>query len=163
MPRRLLFLAALVALAPVTARAADKRPMTVDDLFKFKRVGDPQISPNGTQVVYTVAEVDLAANKTATHLWVAPTQEGGKPRQLTSAGKSDRHPRWSPDGRRLLFESNRSGSVQLWVLDLDGGEARRLTDVSTEAANGVWSPDGSQIAFVSAVYPEFSEKPFKES
>src|SRR4029077_9569521 len=99
---------------------------------------------------------------TSSDIWLAPTSKG-EPRQLTNSGKKDKHPRWSPDGKRLLFESNRSGDNQLWVIDLDGGEARQLTTISTEAGNGLWSPDGKTIAFVSAVWPEYSDKPFKES
>lgn len=106
--------------------------------------------------------MDLAANSTASSIWVAPAGKG-EPRQVTNSGKKDRHPRWSPDGKHLLFESNRSGAYQLWLIALDGGEARQLTTISTGANDAIWSRDGSQIAFVSAVYPEFSDKPFKES
>jgi dipeptidyl aminopeptidase/acylaminoacyl peptidase len=161
---RLPLLVVLCLCAP-PALAADKRPMQIEDLFKFKRVAEPQISPDGKLVVYQVTSVNLADNKTTTDLWIADTNANGKGalRQLTNAGKSDKHPRWSPDGKQILFESNRSGSNQIWVIDVNGGEARKLTDISTEASNAIWSPDGSHIAFVSAVYPEFSEKPFKES
>ena len=86
-----------------------------------------------------------------------------QPRQLTTTTKKDRHPRFSPDGRRILFESNRSGENQLWLIDLSGGEARQLTTIASEASTGIWSPDGKQIAFVSAVYPEYSDKPYAES
>ncbi|MFL5339245.1 MAG: S9 family peptidase, partial [Gemmataceae bacterium] len=97
-------------------------------------------------------------------LWIAATDGKGEPRQLTNAaGKKDHHPRWSPDGKRILFESNRSGETQLWVIGLDGGEAKQLTTISTGASDAIWSRDGKTIAFVSAVYPEYSEKPFKES
>src|SRR5262249_30356215 len=146
------------------AKAADKRPMEVADLFKFKRVGDPQISPDGKLVAYTVGTVDMEGNSVPSSIWLAPTTGKGEPRQLTNVpGKKDRHPRWSPDGKYILFESNRGGSMQLWVIALAGGEARQLTNISTEAASALWSPDGKHIAFVSAVYPEFSSKPFKES
>ena len=74
--------------------------MTLDDLFAFKRVGDPQISPDGKQVVYQVTTVDLDANKTSTNLWVAATDGKTPPRQLTTSSKRDRHPRWSPDGKQ---------------------------------------------------------------
>jgi dipeptidyl aminopeptidase/acylaminoacyl peptidase len=137
--------------------------MEVADLFKFQRVADPQISPDGKSVVYQVGTVDLAGNKSTTNLWIAAADGKSAPRRLTTSTKSDRHPRWSPDGGRILFESNRSGETQLWVIDLSGGEARQLTSLSTGASNGIWSPDGKKIAFVSAVYPEFSEKPFAES
>src|SRR5437762_2730890 len=80
----------------------------------------------------------------------------GPPRQLTTAGKKDKHPRWSPDGQHILFESNRSGDFQLWVISVAGGEAKQLTSIATEAGTGIWSPDGKWIAFVSTVYPEFS-------
>lgn len=151
-----------ICLAP-SLTWAQKRPMALNDLFEFKRVGDPQVSPNGKAVVYQVTTVNLDANKSTTNLWAAPADGSVSPRQLTSSSKSDRHPRWSPDGTKILFESSRSGENQLWVLDLTGGEAKQLTTISTGASNGIWSPDGKSIAFVSAVFPEFSEKPFKES
>jgi dipeptidyl aminopeptidase/acylaminoacyl peptidase len=153
---------ALLLLAPL-APAAERRPMKVEDLFAFNRVGAPRISPDGKSAVYQVGAVDLAANKTSTALWLAPTDGKGEPKPLTDPkGKRDANPRWSPDGERILFESNRSGSNQLWVLTADG-EAKQLTNISTGASNGAWSPDGKHVAFVSSVYPEFSEKPFAES
>ena len=166
MPQAVVLCAALALLALPVAVHADggKRPMTIDDLLAFKRVSDPQISPDGKSVVYVVGEVDLPGNKTSSSLWQAPSDGKGEPRRLTNAsGKKDSHPRWSPDGKQILFESNRSGDGQLWIIDVDGGEARQLTTLSTGAGNAVWSRDGKMIAFVSAVYPEYSEKPFKES
>ncbi len=161
MPRTFLaLLAAFLFIAPATAQ---KRPMEIADLFRFKRVADPQISPDGKHVVYQVTTVNLDENKSSTNLWLAATDGKTPPKQLTTTSKSDRHPRWSPDGKRILFESNRGGESQLWAIDLDGGEARQLTNLNTGAWNGIWSPDGSHVAFVSTVYPEFSDKPFKES
>lgn len=161
--RHVRFAAFLFALStPVIA--AEKRPMTVDDLFRFQRVSDPQVSPDGRQVVYVVSVItDPAKNKSHSNLWLADTDGKSPPRQLTSTDKKDRHPRWSPDGKKILFESNRGGNTQLWTIDLGGGEARQLTKVSTEAGNAVWSRDGAHVAFVSAVFPEFSDKPFAES
>jgi dipeptidyl aminopeptidase/acylaminoacyl peptidase len=147
-----------------TPAEAAKRPMTVADLYAFHRVSDPQVSPDGLTVAYAVATItDAGANKSHSHLWLAPIDGSSPPRQLTAAEKKDRRPRWSPDGQKILFESNRSGDQQLWVIDVAGGEAKQLTTISTGASGGIWSPDGSHVAFVSAVFPEYSSKPFAES
>ncbi|MBL8814817.1 MAG: S9 family peptidase [Planctomyces sp.] len=144
--------------------AVTKRVMTVEDLFRFQRVSDPQVSPDGRHVVYAVSEItDSKANKSVSRLWIVPSDGSAAPRMLTNSAAKDNHPRWSPDGRWILFESSRSGSGQLWVISTEGGEAQQLTRISTDASSGTWSPDGKHIAFVSAVYPEFSEKPFAES
>src|SRR5262245_32419437 len=151
-------LAAIVVLllVPLGGLAGDKtRPMKVDDLFRFKRLADPQISPDGKWVVYVVGDVSLEANKTVSNLWVVSTDKDATPKRLTSSAKADRHPRWSPDGKSILFESTRGGSTQLWIIDLVGGEARQLTKISSEASLGTWSRDGKQIAFLSAVWPEY--------
>ncbi len=142
--------------------AAEPRAMTVDDLLRVARVSDPDVSPDGQQVVYVVTQADVAANTTSSTLWLAPTGAGAA-RQLTTTDKKDRHPRFSPDGRRVLFESNRSGTTQLWTIAVDGGEARQLTSLASEAATGVWSPDGAWVAFVSAVWPEHSALPPAEA
>ncbi len=161
MKRLALFFLILTPLGSVAGEPA--RPMKVDDLFRFKRIADPQISPDGKWVVYVQGNVDLKANKSVRHLWLVSTDKGSAPKQLTSSEKSDGHPRWSPDGKSILFESARSGTSQLWIIDLAGGEAKQLTDIATGASIGTWSRDGKQIAFMSAVWPEYSEKAFKES
>ncbi|MFO0826027.1 MAG: S9 family peptidase [Gemmataceae bacterium] len=144
--------------------AAEKRPMKIEDLYKFKRVANPQISPDGNLVVYQVSTIDLDANKSSAALWVAATDGKTPPKQLSDPkGKKDTAPRWSPDGTKILFESTRSGSPQLWAVSPEGGEPKQVTNISTGASTGMWSPDSTHIAFVSAVYPEFSEKSFAES
>jgi dipeptidyl aminopeptidase/acylaminoacyl peptidase len=154
----------LVAIFASTSSAADGRPMTVADLFAFQRVAAPQISPDGKTVVYAVTDVSLEENKSTTALWLASTDGKAPPQQLTDPkGKRDGSPRWSPDGATILFDSNRSGSSQLWTVPAGGGEPKQTTDISTGAGQGIWSPDGTKIAFASAVYSEFSEKPFAES
>lgn len=147
---------------PWAARAAEPRVLEVEDLFRSQRVGDPQISPDGRRIAYTITTVDKAENRTDSDIWVVPA-DGGEPRRLASSPKHDRHPRWSPDGQSIVFESNRAGDFQIYIIRTDGGEAVQLTSLSTEAQQPVWSPDGRWIAFASAVFPEHSHKPFPES
>jgi dipeptidyl aminopeptidase/acylaminoacyl peptidase len=151
-----------LVLALSGAAALLARPMELEDMFRLHRVSDPQISPDGTQVAFTVTEPLKAENRTDSDIWLVSTI-GGEARKLTNSLRHDRHPRWSPDGQWLAFESNRDGSYQIWVMPAAGGEARKLTTISTEATSPVWSPDGRQLAFVSAVFAEFSTKPFAES
>ncbi len=162
MKRIALLVLLLWPLPAAYAQEKSRRPISIDDMFRFQRVADPQISPDGRLVAYVVGTVDMADNKVPSSIWLLPTEEGPA-RQLTRSGKNDRHPRWSPEGRSILFESNRSGATQLWLITVQGGEARQLTNLSTGAHNGTWSPDGTKIAFVSAVWPEFSHKPLKDS
>ncbi|MBI5770238.1 MAG: S9 family peptidase [Verrucomicrobia bacterium] len=147
-----------------------KRAMELEDIFRLKRVSEPQLSPDGKRVAYTVAEVLKDENRTNADIWIVNAdpstgsgQAAGAPRQLTNSPKRDAHPRWSPDGKWIAFESTRSGDSQIWVIAADGGEARQLTTIATGAAQANWAPDGKSVAFVSAVFPEFSERPFKES
>ncbi|MEY3458000.1 MAG: hypothetical protein RL215_1157 [Planctomycetota bacterium] len=159
-----LLISGVSGVAQESGAAPARRAMTVEDLLSFRRVGAPALDPSGQWVVYPVTEiVDSRQNKTVSRLWVAPVDLRVPPRQLTNPSGRDSNPRWSPDGRWILFESGRSGSSQLWAISSLGGEARQLTTISTGASNGIWSPDGRHIAFVSAVAPEYSELPYAES
>src|SRR5438128_12001598 len=94
----------VVATLPCAAQDAKRRPMQIDDLFRFKRIADPQISPDGKWVVYVQGVVDLEKNRTTKNLWLVSTNpdQASKPKQLTASDKSDSHPRWSPDGKHIL-------------------------------------------------------------
>lgn len=141
-----------------------QRPMAVDDLFAFRRLGPPALDPTGMWVAWSAVEItDSHQNKSVSRIWVASVDGQQPPRQLTSTNAKDSNPRWSPDGRWILFESSRSGTSQLWAISTLGGEARQLTTISTGASGGIWSRDGQRIVFNSAVYPEFSQLPFAES
>jgi dipeptidyl aminopeptidase/acylaminoacyl peptidase len=142
--------------------AQSKRPIELEDMFRIRRVSDPQLSPDGKWVAYVVTVVDKAANRTNSDIWLIPS-EGGEAKQVTNSPRHDRHPRWSPDGKWIAFESNRGGSFQIYLMGSEDGEAKQLTSISTEATSPVWSHDGKTIAFVSAVFPEYSDKPYTES
>jgi len=161
------FLCLFFTLQPVLGQQAQPRPMQIDDLFSFKRVADPQISPNGKWVVYGLGVVDMEANKINRSLWIAAADRSSPPVQLVGASKGDRRPRWSPDGSSILFEATRSGTSQLWLATPPEkgtpGGFQQLTTISTGASGAVWSRDGKHIAFVSGVWPEYSAKPFAES
>ena len=123
------------------------RRMTIEDLLAIPVLNHPQLSPDGEQVVFTVARADREANTYRINLWLV-SASGGEPRQLTTAAAKETGPRWSPDGTRLVFVSDRNGEKQLWVIPAGGGEARVLTSGKLGAADPVWSPDGRWIAFV---------------
>src|SRR5258707_7424850 len=101
-----------------------RRPITNDDLFAFKVIGDFHLSPDGTRVVFALGRTDVEKDRTLSNLWLVETA-GGAPRQLTSAAASDATPRWSPDGTQIAFISDRDERKELWVIAPDGGEARR--------------------------------------
>ncbi len=159
----ILLLFTFLSLTPnLTLNAQQKRSLEIEDLFRIKRVTDPQLSPDGKWIAFVITEVDKSANKMNSDLYLISSTGTGM-RKFTSHPGNDVNPRWSPDGKTIAFVSNRSGDGQIWLIGVNGGEARQLTTLSTGASNPVWSPDGKMIAFVSTVSPEFSDKPFKES
>ena len=130
---------------------AQKRPFDVNALMELKRMSDPQISPDGRWVTFTVQSVDVTANKKPTQIWIVPI-EGGSPRQISREGEANRRARWSPDSKRIAYISDRGGSSQIWLMDPDGGDSKQVTNLSTEADGVLFSPDGKNLLFTSEVY-----------
>lgn len=130
---------------------AEKVPFSVEDLYDLDWLEDPQLSPDGRFVAYVHVRVDRLRNSYRRSIWIAPT-DGSTPKRFTSGSKSDTSPRWSPDGSRLAFVSNRDDEKgQIYIIDLAGGEAQQLTAVLNGASAPAWSADGTRIAFLSRV------------
>ena len=158
MRRQLTALVILAAIASAAApHAAERRGITQKDLFAFVWVADPQISPDGTRVAFVRVTADAKKDQYDTAIWLALT-DGSQPPRAFTAGQRDTSPRWSPDGRSLVFtrvtdKDGKPQPPQLFLMTLGGGEPRAITDLPKGAANPVWSPDGSTIAFSSSTKP----------
>src|SRR6266481_2664112 len=155
------FLAALllVATSVLAQTPSQKRPFTFEDMMKLKRVGAPVPSPDGKWVVFDCVDVDLEANTKISDLWIAPAS-GGESRRLNPTPNHEERPRFSPDGKRLIWTSKATDPTQIWMCDFDSnagaltGKPHQVTEISTGADGGIWSPDRKNIVFVSAVYPD---------
>ena len=136
-----------------------KHPFTFEDMMKLKRVGAPVPSPDGKWVVFDCQDVDLAANTKSSHLWIVPAT-GGESRRLNPTPNHEERPRFSPDGKRLIWMSKATDPTQIWMSDFDPaggqlvGKPYQVTSISTGADGAIWSPDGKNIVFVSAVYSD---------
>jgi dipeptidyl aminopeptidase/acylaminoacyl peptidase len=165
MRRLVLSLFALIAFA-VPSFAQARHPFTFEDMMKLKRVGEPQVSPDGKWVIFSVVEVNLEANTKTPHIWIVP-KAGGQEREIIADQDADR-PRWAPDGKRFAFLSIKEGGSQVWIADFDGAPGtvtgiHKLTSIVTEAGGELWSPDGKNILFTSDVYPECDGAPAEEA
>ncbi len=144
---------ASLALLAAATLFAQKQPFDARALLDLARVADPQVSPDGRLVAYSVQSVDVPNNRKITQIWVTPVA-GGPARQITQSVQDNERPRWSPDSRRIAFISDRAGSPQVWLMDPDGANARQVTNLSTEAGGVLYSPDGRNLVFTSEVFPD---------
>ncbi len=142
----------LLLLAGV-ARAAS-HPFGFDDMARLKRLGGFDVSRDGKWVAYAVGSADVDENKTTSAIWLLPLDRSSPPRQVSAGAKKDRDPRFSPDGKRLAFVSDRDGTPQIYLLDLAGGEPRKLTHAAEGFDAPIWSPDGSFLVAASEVWAD---------
>jgi len=140
------------AQSPSTASATPPPPaprsITIDDFFQIRDVAQPEMSPDGQWVVYSVRTRMLKEDKNEQRLWMV-SSHGGDPIPMTAEGVSSSHSRWSPDGKYLAFLSSRNQDKgQVWLLNRLGGEAVRLTETVQGVNDFEWSPDSARLVLV---------------
>ena len=138
------------------SQAQTKQTITHETMWAMKRVGAPQVSPDGKWAVFSVVDPSYAETEQVSDLWIAPTDGSVKPRRLTSNKGGEGGYQWSPDGKHIAFSAKREGDEngQIYLLNVkEGGEAQRFTNLSTGASSPQWSPDGKMILFTSSVFP----------
>lgn len=150
--------------SPVTAEPAPFRdqaiapvgehPFSARDLLAFDRIGDPQVGPDGAQVLYTLRKTDLEENRGRKDLWVVGLDGGRAPIQITRHPDNEDSPRWLPDGRKFLFLARHEGVMQVFRGSLDGDAPVVLSELPVDVSNFGVSPDGRTIAFAAEVFPD---------
>ena len=130
------------AATPTTA----KRKLQPADVYRLQALSDPQVSPEGNWIAYTLSSVDSVQNKRNTDIWMV-SWDGKQAIQLTNSPDAESQPRWSPDGKYLSFVAARNGATnsQIWLLNRLGGEGLQLTNLKTSLMDYSWSPDGKKI------------------
>jgi dipeptidyl aminopeptidase/acylaminoacyl peptidase len=127
--------------------------LTVEDFFNLKEAHEPQITPDGQFIAYTVNSISLKEDKNESRIWMISTN-GGDPAPLTAEGVASSHPRWSPDGKFLAFLSSRKdadgneGKTQVYLLSRMGGEAQKVTDTVQDVDDFEWAPDSKRFVLV---------------
>jgi len=131
-------------------QAQQRHTVTLDDLDALREVSDPQLSPDGSWVAYSVSAVDTVHDRDDSDIWMT-SWDGTRTVQLTRSPAGEHTPRWSADGRYVAFLSDRDDpheSDQLWLLDTSGGEAERITSLPAGVSDYAWAPDGKRIALI---------------
>lgn len=166
----------------MTSAGPPKRLIEAEDLFSIHLVSDPRISPDGARIAYVVTTLDKKEDAYHAAIWISP-RDGGEPVRLTAGTARDTTPRWSPDGTKIAFVSNRPPAIpadkpapvpgseekekekekpepatakplpQIWVIPVNGGEAAQITHRAYGASDPAWSPDGQTIAFLATTTP----------
>jgi dipeptidyl aminopeptidase/acylaminoacyl peptidase len=150
---------ALTSVTALRGAPSAARAMTVEDLLTAVRVSDPQLSPDGKTVVFVRTTTDLATGKRNQDIWSVAADGASKPKELIGGDKAENTPRFTSDGKSIVFISSRDGAPQVYMAHADGGGVKKVTDLATGVQPPLEvSPDGSHVAFVSDVYPECADE-----
>jgi len=143
-----------VLLLLATSAVAQTHPFSFNDLMAVRRVGAPQLSPDGKWIAYDASTIDLANNMRKSAIYLVPSS-GGASRQITEGTKQDEGPAWSPDGKTIAYVSNRDGAAkQIYLWDVATGATRKISNLQGGAGSVKWLPDGSGVVAVSDVNPD---------
>ena len=140
------------AAAPAAQAAQAGTPFTSETRIDLNRLSDPQVSPDGKWVLYSVQTTDMAANRRTGHIWMRAVDGSGEPRRLAISDGGANTARWGSDGR-IYFLSGRSGSSQLWRAEADGSNPAQVTDLPTDVNAYRLSPQADRVMVSLAVYP----------
>jgi dipeptidyl aminopeptidase/acylaminoacyl peptidase len=123
-----------------------KRPMRPADIYRLPVISDPQVSPDGKWISYTLTKIDSIKDSRNADIWMI-SWDGAQDIQLTNSPDGESRARWSPDGKYLSFLSSRQESKgsQLWLMDRRGGEGKRLTEIKGGVSDYAWSPDSKKL------------------
>ena len=152
MRKAFLTTAFLACVAASVHGQAAKRAITLDDHSRVIGVGDPQRSPDGLWVAYTVTTIDAEKDRRNTDIWMVKW-DGSDELQLTSSPDGESSPRWSPDNKYLAFVASRGTDEekkkggQIWLLNRAGGEAQKVSDFKGGVSDIQWSPDSTRLLF----------------
>jgi len=148
--KRIIILLIVSALITCSQSLADK--ITFDDLYSFPEIGNPQFSPDGKKIAFELSTTYIDSNISENHIWIM-NSDGSGVSQVTFGPGDQLDARWSPDGRYIAYSSDKGGTEQIWLYDIETAVAKKITSLTTEAWGPEWSPSSDMIIFGSEVYP----------